>query len=442
MRIVTALLVLLTLFFAASLVWPSRYDIRRETPTAAPDSAYLRGLRSRPAPDAEAAFTDTAADLYSVRRGDDVDALANWMQLRAWRRFLGVADATVVDVGAAIDAGRSADAELAGLRGRVVERALAPSIDAAVDPALLERVAAGDEALDAPLEAVAPGLWVAYGPLAHGGTYPRYRVAVALHNASDSRVRELRLVFLWNGDRRLRIACEPRSGFELPAGMPTTLWCEGMTDDRVAPIDWLRGAAADGAHRLELDAAQSRLALPDLGFEVPRFGNRFPSVEAGQRADQARYRVSEQHTCFELGNCAQIAFSGPALWITTFALALAAIGVWVTARALGGSGIEALLLGAYATFAAGSRALLAADADRAAMPWPRAATWLVCCALLAAFAWSRRAPLSDWRAMRRRPSAEGIFDDFAATAKKTSAVAMLVYGALLLWFAVSFLLHR
>lgn len=441
MRIVTALLVLLTLYFAASLVWPSRFDIRRDTPTAAPDGPYLRALRARPAPDDGAAFTDSAADLFSVRRSDDADALANWMQLRAWHGFLGLAPVAASDIGAAIDAGRGADAELAVLRARVIERALAPVIDDALDASMLARFAEGDESLKAPLEPVVPGLWVAHNPGSRGGTYPIYRVAVALRNGSASRVRDLRLSFRWDGDQRLRIECEARPGFELPVGLPTTLWCVAMTGGNITPIDWLRGGQ-DGAHQLELDAARSAFALPDLGFEVPRFGNRFVTTGAAQRADQARHRVAEQHTCFELGNCRQLVFSGPALWIATIALALAAIGVWVTARALGGSGIEAVMLGGYATLNAGSRALLAEGADAHAMPWLRAATWLACCALLAAFAWSRRAPLSDWRAMRRRPSAEGIFDEFAATAKKASALAFVLYGALLLWFAVSFLLQR
>ncbi len=441
MRIVTALLVLLTLYFAASFAWPSRFDIRRDTPTAAPDSPYQRALRARPAPDGAAAFTDTAADLFSVRRSDDVDALANWMQQRAWHGFLGLAPVAAADVGAAIDAGREADAELAGLRLRVIERALAPAIDDALDASMVARFAEGDESLGAPLEAIAPGLWVAHDPDSRGGTYPRYRVAVALRNASGSRVQDLRLSFRWNGDPRLRLECEARPGFELPVGMPTTLWCVAMTNGSITPVDWLRGAQ-DGVHRIETDAARSSFALPDLGFEVPRFGNRFASVEAAQRADQARHRAGERHSCFELGNCERLVFSGPALWIATIALALATIGVWVTARALGRSGVEVLLIGGYATLNAGSRALLAADADTHAMPWPRAVTWLACCALLAAFAWSQRAPLSDWRAMRQRPSAEGIFDDFAATAKKASALAIVLYGGLVLWFVISFLLQR
>lgn len=440
MRIVAALLLLLTLYFAGSLLWPSRYDISRDTPTAAPDSRYVREIRARAAPDDTEAFVQDAADLYSVRRIDEANALADWMQRRAWRRFVGDADAPVADVGEAIDAGIAARLDLPVLRGRVIERALAMSLDTGIDAALADLFRQGENPPADSVEQRMPGVWLVHKRRADGVAYSQYRFAVAVRNCSDSRVRALRLQFFWDGRRELPLSCEASAQYELAPSASTTLWCQDLAHGSPATIETVSDKA-DATYRLELEPALSHLALPDLGFEVPPNSNRYVSG-AAQRADMQRHHVQAQQSCFRLGDCERIAFSAPALWIATFVLAFASIGVWVTARALGRTWVPVLLFGAYAVFSAGQRALLAADTDRVALSWPRVATWLACCVLLAAWAWTQRVTLSGERDPRMRPSPHDIFNDFLATAVKTSLAAFLVYAVLFYWFAASVLLHR
>lgn len=66
MRTVTGFIVVVMLYFAASLICPARYDDPRFTPPAAADSPYVRNLRARPAPDDVGAYTVVAVDLAAV----------------------------------------------------------------------------------------------------------------------------------------------------------------------------------------------------------------------------------------------------------------------------------------------------------------------------------------------------------------------------------------
>ena len=80
-------------------------------------------------------------------------------------------------------------------------------------------------------------------------------------------------------------------------------------------------------------------------------------------------------------------FDRTGLWRATFAWALAALGVCVTAGSLGRSVVIAVLLALLSTLSAGARALVAAGGDAQPFPMGRSLLWLAACFGLAALAW-------------------------------------------------------
>ncbi|HEU4664603.1 MAG TPA: hypothetical protein VFS55_11275, partial [Dokdonella sp.] len=178
MRIVAILLLALSLYFAAGLVWPSRYEGPRYVPPATADSPAMRALRARPLPADEAAREDAFVELVALQQREDAPAYARWMQARAWREFLGRDEPALANVGDAIDAGRDGDAELAALRAEVLARVVAVRVDTALAPAMLELFAAGEDmSRGRVLNAVVPGLWSI-----DVGRYHDFRVAVRVRN--------------------------------------------------------------------------------------------------------------------------------------------------------------------------------------------------------------------------------------------------------------------
>jgi len=198
------------------------------------------------------------------------------------------------------------------------------------------------------------------------------------------------------------------------------------------PVEWIRSGAGNDDHRLELDAEASSLAIPSLDLAVRRGGSDYRTPELDHLAELARHRAGERG-CFERGTCTREMFDETGQWRATLAWALAALGVCVTAATLGRSVAIAVLLALFTAFNAGARALVAAAGDAHPFPLLRSATWIAACLALAALAWSLRAPLSDWRAMRMRPRPDVIYERWAFAAGTLGSVGVVVYGAFLLW---------
>jgi len=437
MRIVSALLLGLALYFVAGLWWPARYEGPRYVPPAAADSPALRALRARPLPVDEEARAAPFVELSALQQSADATAYARWMQARAWRAFLGRAEPALADVGAAIEAGRGGEAELAALRAEVLARIVSVRVDTDVAPALLEVFAAGEDmSRGRELNAIVPGLWSI-----DIDRYHDYRVAVKVRNLAAAPIgatplAPLRLVMSWDGERDKSLRCEPRGGVRLEPGMEVALWCVSMADlgwkTAAEPIEWMRSGAGTDDHRLELVAEASSLAIPALELAVLRGGNEYRTSELDHLAELARHRAGERG-CFERGTCTREMFDETGHWRATLAWALAALGVCVTAATLGRSVVIAVLLALFTTFNAGARALVAAAGDAHPFPLLRSASWIVACVGLAVLAWSLRAPLSDWRAMRARPRPDVIYARWSLAAGALGSIGVVVYGTFLLW---------
>lgn len=437
MRIVAILLLGLAFYFAAGLFRPARYEGPRYVPPAAADSPAMRALRARPLPADDAARDDVFVELVALQQRDDAAAYARWMQARAWRAFLGRAEPTLANVGEAIDAGRDGDADLAALRADVLAAVVAVRVDTALEPALLEVFAAGEDmSRGRVLDAVAPGLW----SIDIEG-YHDLRVAVKVRNLADAPIdgtplAPLRLVMWWDGERDKSVRCEPHGDARLEPRREVTLWCRSMADlgrkTASQPVEWIRSGAGNDDHRLELDAEASSLAIPSLDLAVRRGGSDYRTPELDHLAELARHRAGERG-CYERGTCAREMFDETGHWRATLAWALAALGVCVTAATLGRSVAPAVLLALFTTFNAGARALVAAGGDAHPFASLRSATWIAACLALAALAWSLRAPLADWRAMRARPRPDVIYERWAFAAGALGSVGVVVYGAFLLW---------
>lgn len=437
MRIIAILLLVLSLYFTAGLVWPARYEGPRYVPPAVADSPALRALRARPLPVDEAAREDAFIELVALQQREDAPAYARWMQARAWREFLGRDEPALANVGDAIDAGRSGDAELAALRAGVLARIVAVRVDAGLAPAMLELFTEGEDmSRGRVLDAVVPGLWSI-----DVGRYHDYRVAVKVRNLADAPIGSaplapLRLVMAWDGERDKSVRCEPPGDTRIDPGREVTLWCRSMADlgrkTATQPVDWMRSGAGNDDHRLELDAEASSLAVPSIDLAVRRGGSDYRTPELDHLAELARHRAGERG-CFERGTCTREMFDNTGHWRATLAWALAALGVCVTAATLGRSVAIAVLLALFTTINAGARALVAAANDAHPFGSVRSAGWIAACLALAALAWSLRAPLSDWRAMRTRPRPGVIYGRWAYAANTLGTIGVVVYGAFLLW---------
>ncbi|HEY6941570.1 hypothetical protein [Dokdonella sp.] len=437
MRIIAILLASLTLYFLAGLAWPARFQGARYVPPAATDSPAMRALRARPLPADQAAREDAFVELVALQQREDAPAYARWLQAHAWREFLGRDEPALANVGDAIDAGRVGEAELAALRAEVLARVIAVRVDTELAPAMLELFAEGEDmSRGRVLNAVVPGLW----SIDVDG-YHDFRVAVKARNLADAPIGStplapLRLVVSWDGERDKSVRCEPPGDTRIDPGRDVTLWCRSMADlgrkTAAQPVDWMRSGAGNDDHRLELDAEASSLAVPSMDLAVRRGGSDYRTPELDHRAELARHRAGERG-CFERGTCTREMFDATGHWRATLAWALAALGVCVTAATLGRSLALALLLALFTTINAGARALVAAADDAHPFGWTRSATWIAACLALAALAWSLRAPLSDWRAMRDRPRPGVIYDRWAHAARTLGSIGVAVYGAFLLW---------
>ena len=437
MRIVTILLMLLSLYFGAGLLWPARYEGPRYVPPAAADSPAMRTLRARPLPGDEAGDTQVFAELHALQQAEDAAAYARWMQARAWRRFLGRAEPSLANVGAALEAGRGNEEELAALRADVLAKVVAVRVETALAPALLERYEAGEDmSRGRVLNAVTPGLWSI-----DIDRYHDFRAAVKVRNLASAPITStpfapLRLVVSWDGERDKSLRCEPHGYIDFKPDLEVTFWCVSMADlgwkTAREPIEWLRSGRGTDDHRVELVAAESSLAVPALHLAVRRGGNDYRTPELDHEAELARHRAGER-SCFERGTCAREMFDSVGLWRATLAWALAALGVCVTAGALNRSFALAVPLALASTFNAGARALIAGANDAHPFPLWRSLLWLATCFGLAALAWSLRAPLSDWRAMRSRPRPDVIYARWSLAAGTLGSIGVVVYGAFLLW---------
>ncbi|HEU4665495.1 MAG TPA: hypothetical protein VFS55_15810 [Dokdonella sp.] len=230
--------------------------------------------------------------------------------------------------------------------------------------------------------------------------------------------------------------CEPHGDARIEPGTEVTLWCVGMADlgwkTDPQPVNWIRSGGGNDDHRLELVAEASSLAIPSRDLAVLRAGNDYRTPELDHLAELARHRAGERG-CFERGTCTREMFDETGHWRATLAWALAALGVCVTAATLGRSVAIAVLLALFTTINAGARALVAAANDAHPFGSARAAAWIAACLALAALAWSLRAPLADWRAMRARPRPGVIYERWAYAAGALGTVGVVVYGAFLLW---------
>lgn len=445
MRIVSILLLGLALYFGAGLLWPARYEGPRYVPPAAADSPAMRALRARMLPGDDAGDADVFAELYALQQLEDSAAYASWMQARAWRRFLGRDEPALANVGEAIEAGRGSAAELAALRADVLAKAVAVRLDTALAPAMLDLFVAGEDmSRGRTLNAVTAGLWSI-----DIDRYHDLRAAVKVRNLTSATITStplapVRLVMAWDGERDKSLRCESRGGSRFEPGIEVTLWCASMADlgwkTDAEPIDWIRSGRGNDDHRLELVAAESSLAIPALDLAVRRGGNEYRTPELDHGAELARHHAGER-SCFERGTCTREMFDRTGLWRATLAWALAALGVCVTAASLGRSFAIALLLALLSTLNAGARALVAAGGDVQPFPLWRSLPWLAACFGLAALAWSLRAPLSDWRAMRSRPRPDVIYERWSVAAGALGSIGVVVYGAFLLWMLWTLFVH-
>ncbi len=436
MRIVAVLLLVLTLYFGAGLLWPARYEGPRYVPPAAPDSPAMRALRERPLPTDQSGRDAILVELFELQQFEDAGAWSRWMQAHAWRAFLDRDDPAVADIGTALDAARGSDGELAALRADVLAKVVAVRVETGLDPALLDVYAAGEDMSNGRvLNPVAPGLWSI-----DIGDYHSYRAAVKVRNLSSAPITStvhapLRLVMSWDGERDKSLRCESRGGIAIEPGVEVTLWCVTMADlgwkTAREPVDWIRSGRGNDDHRVELVAAESSLAIPALDLVVRRGGNDYRTPDLDRAIDLARHRAGKR-SCFERGTCTREMFDGAGHWRATIAWALAALGVSVTAGALRRSLVPAALLGLISTFHAGARALDAGDGDLDPFPLWRSLFWLATCGALAVLAWSLRAPLSDWRAMQSRPRPEVIYERWSRAAGTLGAIGVVVWGFLLL----------
>jgi hypothetical protein len=445
MRIVTFLLLGLALYFAAGMLWPARYEGARYVPPAAVDSPAMRTLRARELPIEEEARGAVLVELSALQQFEDARAWARWMQARAWRAFLGRDEPAFADVGAALDAGRDDEAELAALRADVLAKVVAVRIETALEPALLDRYQEGEDLSNGRvLNRVAPGLWSI-----DIDRYHDYRAAVNVRNLSSAPITStpfapLRLVVSWDGERDKSLRCEPHGYIDFRPALDVTFWCVSMADlgwkTAKEPIDWVRSGSGNDDHGVELVSEESSLAIPALDLAVRRGGNDYRTPELDRAVDLARHRARERN-CFERGTCTREMFDSVGHWRATLAWALAALGVCVTAGALKRSFALAVPLAVVSTFNAGARALVAGADDAHPFPLWRSLLWLATCFALAAIAWSLRAPLSDWRAMRSRPRADVIYARWSFAAGALGSVGMVVYGAFLLWMLWTLFRH-
>ena len=437
MRIATVLLLGLALYFGAGLLWPARYEGPRYVPPAAADSPAVRALHARPLAADAASYADVAVELYALQQREDALAYSHWMQARAWRRFLGRDEPALANVGEAIEAGRGGEAELATLRADVLARVVAVRVDTALAPAMLDLFASSEDlSRGRTINAVVPGLW----SIDVDG-YHDLRTAVKVRNLASAPLAStpfapVRLVVAWDGERDKSLRCESVGGSRFEPGLEITLWCRSMADlgwkTDSKPIDWIRSGRSNDEHRLELVAEASSLAIPALDLSVRRDGNDYRTPEVDRLAELARHRADER-SCFERGTCTREMFDNTGHWRATLVWALAALAVCVTASSVGRSFALAVLLALLTTFNAGARALVAAAGDVQPFPLWRSLLWLAACLGIAALAWTLRAPLSDWRAMRERPRPELVYERFAASVSILAMVGMLLFGAYLMW---------
>ncbi|TCO41438.1 hypothetical protein [Dokdonella fugitiva] len=437
MRIIALLLLGLTVYFAVGLFRPARYEGPRYVPPAAADSPAMRALRARPLPADDAARDDVFVELVALQQHEDATAYARWMQARAWRAFLGRPEPALADVGAAIDAGRDGEAGLAALRADVLAAVVAVRIETALAPALLDLYVAGEDmSRGRVLTAVAPGLWSI-----DAGRFHAYRVAVKVRNLSRAPIvgtplAPLRLVIAWDGERDKSVRCESPREPRLEPGIEVTFWCRSMADlgwtTAEEPVEWLRSGAAADDHRLELVAEASSLAIPALGLALRRGGNDYRTPELDRAAEFARHRAGERG-CHERGTCLRDMFARTGQWRATCAWALAALAVCAAAATLGRWRATAVLLALLTTVSAGMRALVAGAGDVHPLRPLHAAVWIAACAGLVALAWSLRAPLSDWRAMRTRPHPAVIHARWAAAAGALAVITAIAYAVLASW---------
>jgi hypothetical protein len=445
MRIVTVLLLGLALYFAAGVLWPARYEGPRYVPPAAADSPAMRALRARPLPADDNGDMEVVAELSALQQPKDLIAYARWMQARTWWRFLGRDEPALANVGAAIEAGREAEAALPALRAEVLAKVVAVRVETALAPAFLERYEAGEDmSRGRVLNAVTPGLWSIDVERHHD-----FRAAVNVRNLASApiastRLAPLRLVVSWDGERDKSLRCEPDGSFELGPGLEVTIWCESMAGlgwkTAREPIDWIRSGTGNDDHRVELVSSESSLAIPALDLVVRRGGNEYRTPELDRAADLARHRAGER-SCFARGTCTREMFGSAGHWRAALAWALAALGVCVTAGALGHSFALAVPLAVASTFNAGARALVAAANDAHPFPLWRSLFWLATCFALAALAWSLRAPLSDWRSMQSRPRPDVIYARWSVAAGTLGSIGVTVYGAFVLWLLWTLFVH-
>jgi len=445
MRIVTALLLGLALYFAAGVLWPARYEGPRYVPPAAADSPAMRALRARPLPADDAGDMEVVAELSTLQQPKDFVAYARWMQARTWRRFLGRDEPALANVGAALDAGRDNEAELAALRADVLAKVVAVRVETALEPALLDRYEEGEDLSNGRvLNRVAPGLWSI-----DIDRYHDYRAAVNVRNLSSAPITStpfapLRLVVSWDGERDKSLRCEPHGYIDFKPALEVTFWCVSMADlgwkTAREPIDWIRSGRGNDDHRVELVSEESSLAIPALDLAVRRGGNDYRTPELDRAVDLARHRAGER-SCFARGTCTREMFDSVGHWRATLAWALAALGVCVTAGALDRSFVLAVPLAVVSTFNAGARALVAGADDAHPFPLWRSLLWLATCFALAALAWSLRAPLSDWRAMQARPRPDVIYARWSFAASTLGSVGVMVYGVFVLWLLWTLFVH-
>lgn len=433
MRTVTGFIVVVMLYFAASLIWPARYDGPRFTPPAAADSPYVQNLRARPAPDDVGAYTVVAVDLAVVKRIEEADALASWMERHLWLRFLGRAEEQPANVGAAIDDGSAAAAELPALRSDVLAHSVSVEINKDLDPALLQLfIATEDLSRGRTVNAVVPGLWSN-----DIDNYHAMRLATRVTNISTTPIASLRLVVAWDGDASKQQLCDSAGSREvLRPGTRITLWCHDMAEERTqapsTPIDWMRSGSSNGDHRIELVGKGSSLTFPKLDIGVQRSGGFLPRPLTSQ-IDSARSASEREHNCFELGNCTRVMFRPASTRLAVLVWCLLALGVFITAQSVRRLRAEAFLLGLFTCGLAVARSIVATGGDVHALPLPWAAGWLLACAGLVATAWQLRAPLPGRLGVEPRPPPEEIFARFTTTATGLGLIAFVLFGVFLVW---------
>lgn len=395
MRLVVAAIIVLAVYFAASLLWPA-HDLSVASGPAQLRAAqrshgpYERDLLARPAPRDADAYAEAATQLSALGLDEASTALAAWMESHVWRRLLGQPDAVPATIADAIEAGRGGEAALADLRAQVLAKSLQLDIDETADAATAPWSGRAAPGSAAPV-AEAPGLWSR--KRAAGG----YEMHLALRatNAAGTPIGPFRLVVAWNGNDGQRLACEHRDAgaAAMAPGASVAVWCRDLGGDgRQLPVSNPAGWRGDGRapNTLRAVAKDSTLDFPDLDVRIPGFDRSAFFLRDLRAASAQAQDAVRQLGCAQLGNCLRSPFKPQAMNAALLAWAVLMVVLVVLAFSYRRHRAFVLVLALFSCWIAMGRAMLAWRDAYFSSSVASAALWLLVGGVLAFLAGSMR----------------------------------------------------